>query len=246
MISFSAPSQPTGLTTTGGKNVIYLTWYAPKFANGIIRHYRVKYRSITTGCEKEYIEKYTNDEFIELAELYSNIDYEIEVSAKTVMYGKATVIRQWTIADRKWDILTDKFYFFYGTHVALNIPLWKMPEMFVIIFWSFTLFCQVCFTSVKWDLNYRITNHVHELLHSLSNNLSSGICEITRYWENLTFLHQTLIKLFASYYFKRLVSSKHSLISSFHTIFHLKYLLLIIWYQRQVVRLQIICSFTII
>ena len=61
----------------------------------------MKYRSITTGCEKEYIEKYANEASIYLTDLYSNIEYEIEVSAKTVMYGKAAVTRWWTLADRK-------------------------------------------------------------------------------------------------------------------------------------------------
>ena len=102
-VSFSAPSQPTDLRTTTGKSLINLTWSAPKFANGIIKYYKVKYRSITAGCEKEYIEKYTiaSDKSVELTDLYANIEYEIEVSAVTVMDGNATVIRQRTVADRK-------------------------------------------------------------------------------------------------------------------------------------------------
>ena len=103
-VSFSAPSQPTDLRITTGKSLINLTWSAPKFANGIIKHYKVKYRSITAGCEKEYIEKYTDasdDKSVELTDLYANIEYEIEVSAVTVMDGNATVTRQRTVADRK-------------------------------------------------------------------------------------------------------------------------------------------------
>ena len=102
-VSSSAPSKPTNLTATSGKNFISLSWDAPKYANGIIRNYTVKYRSITTGCEKECIEKYTNasDTSVELTDLYSNIEYEIEVSAETVMHGNATEIRRRTIADRK-------------------------------------------------------------------------------------------------------------------------------------------------
>ena len=103
-VSSSAPSQPTNLTaTTFGKNFISLSWDAPKYANGIIRNYTVKYRSITTGCEKRCIEKYTNasDTSVELTDLYSNIEYEIEVSAETVMHGNAAVIRQQTGPDRK-------------------------------------------------------------------------------------------------------------------------------------------------
>ena len=102
-VSSSAPSQPTNLTATIGKNFISLSWDAPKYANGIIRNYTVKYRSITTGCEKECIEKYTNasDTSVELTDLYSNIEYEVEVSAETVMHGNAAVIRQQTGPDRK-------------------------------------------------------------------------------------------------------------------------------------------------
>ena len=72
-------------------------------ANGIIKYYKVKYRSMTTGCEKEYLEKYTNasETSLELTDLYSNIEYEIEVSAGTVKYGNATIIRHRTVADRK-------------------------------------------------------------------------------------------------------------------------------------------------
>ena len=102
-VSSSAPSQPTNLTATSGKNFINLTWHAPKCANGIVKYYKVKYRSITTGCEKECIEKYTNasDTSVELTDLYSNIEYEIELSAGTVKYGNATVIRRRTVPDCK-------------------------------------------------------------------------------------------------------------------------------------------------
>ena len=102
-VSSSAPSQPTYITATIGKNFINLSWDAPKYANGIIKYYKVKYRSMTTGCEKEYLEKYTNasDTSLELTDLYSNIEYEIEVSAGTVKYGNATIIRHRTVADRK-------------------------------------------------------------------------------------------------------------------------------------------------
>ena len=102
-VSSSAPSQPTNLTVTSGKNFINLTWHAPKCANGVVKYYKVKYRSITTGCEKECIEKYINasDTSVELTDLYSNIEYEIEVSAETVMHGNATVLRRRTVADRK-------------------------------------------------------------------------------------------------------------------------------------------------
>ena len=102
-VSILAPSQPTNLTATIGKNFINLTWRAPKTANGVIKYYKVKYRSITTGCEKEYLEKYTNasDTSVELTDLYSNIKYEIEVSAGTVMNGRATEIEKRTAADRK-------------------------------------------------------------------------------------------------------------------------------------------------
>ena len=65
--------------------------------------YKVKYRSISPGCEKEYIEKYTNasDTSVELTDLYCNIEYEIEISAKTVKYGYPAVIRQRTTTNRK-------------------------------------------------------------------------------------------------------------------------------------------------
>ena len=101
--SSSAPSHPTNLTATIGKDFINLSWDAPKYANGIIKYYKVKYRSITTGCAKEYLEKYTNasDTSVELTDLYSNIEYEIEVSAGTDKYGYATVMNWWTLADRK-------------------------------------------------------------------------------------------------------------------------------------------------
>ena len=99
----SAPSQPNNLTEKIGKNFINLSWDAPKYANGIIRNYTVKYRSITTGCENMYPEKYTNasDTSVELTDLYSNIEYEIEVSAWTIKYGNAAIMRNRTGADRK-------------------------------------------------------------------------------------------------------------------------------------------------
>ena len=102
-VSILAPSQPTNLTAAIGKNFINLTWRAPKTANGVIKYYKVKYRSITTDCEKEYLEKYTNasDTSVELTDLYSNIEYEIELSAGTVKYGNATVIRRRTVPDCK-------------------------------------------------------------------------------------------------------------------------------------------------
>ena len=84
-VSFSAPSQPTDFTTTAGKNFINLTWHAPKFHNGIIKYYKEKYRSITTGCKRDYLEKYTyaNETSVQLTDLYSNIEYDIEVNAGT-------------------------------------------------------------------------------------------------------------------------------------------------------------------
>ena len=102
-VSSSAPSQPTNLVPTTGKNFINLTWYVPNSPNGVIRKYEVKYRPITNGCEEDYLKKYTNasDTSVELTDLYSNIEYEIEVRAETVVYGNGTVIRQRTHVDRK-------------------------------------------------------------------------------------------------------------------------------------------------
>ena len=102
-VSVLAPSQPTDLTAAIGKNFINLTWRAPKTANGVIKYYKVKYRSITTGCKKEYKEEYTyaSDTLVQLTDLYSNTEYEIEVSAATVMNGRATEIEKRTAADRK-------------------------------------------------------------------------------------------------------------------------------------------------
>ena len=135
-VSILAPSQPTNLTATIGKNFINLTWRAPKTANGVIKYYKVKYRSITTDCEKEYLEKYTNasDTSVELTDLYSNIKYEIEVSAGTVMNGRATEIEKRTAADRKWDVPNNKLHFFYGIRIVLIMQLPKILKTLVIIF----------------------------------------------------------------------------------------------------------------
>ena len=134
--SSSAPSQPTNLTATIGKNFINLSWDAPKYANSIIKYYKVKYRSITTGCAKEYLEKYTNasDTSVELTDLYSNIEYEIELSAGTVKYGNATVIRRRTVPDCKWDISNIKLHFIHDTRIARIIQLRKIPKTLVILF----------------------------------------------------------------------------------------------------------------
>ena len=135
-VSVLAPSQPTNLTATTGKNFINLTWRAPKTANGVIKYYKVKYRSITTDCEKEYLEKYTNasDTSVELTDLYSNIKYEIEVSAGTVMNGIATEIEKRTAADRKRDVPNIKLHFFYGIRIVLIMQLPKILKTLVIIF----------------------------------------------------------------------------------------------------------------
>ena len=112
----------------------------------------MKYRSITTGCEKKCLEKYTHSNHtsveltsVELTDLYPNIEYEIEVSARTVNYGNASVIRRRTETDRKWYIPNIKLYFFYST-----LKFWSYIEVLRCLLYKFA--------SVKLDLTDSITN----------------------------------------------------------------------------------------
>ena len=129
-----------------------------------------------------------------------------------------------------------KLCFFYSTQIVLVIQLRKIPKTLLIIFWSFKMFfIQICFSSVRLDLTYSITNSVYELLEEFSNNLTCRTLKIRKYSENLNVAwkysldrlsssnkneyHKQLWKLFESYILKISLNIQVSLNMSLNWIY---------------------------